>query len=260
MKNKHTEIRIEQCISLAKASNCPRLKVAALLLDPIRNVILADGYNGGPRGADGSLCKGHWCERNGLTMDDLTFEKSHVHRHRGYRQGSHSVPGIAVKANGKTIKFFERGVCEHLTESKKTDPFDLPAAGEDDPLGPSEAREGVVLDFPSTMDKAKEWAEELVANNPPIESGTHMEKGCHHAEFNVICNAAAGGVKTDGAWIIVLAEPCVMCAKLIHHSGIKKVILVDGGYAGGKAGVEYLQENGVEIEEVEGPRDPRLEE
>ena len=33
-----------------KASNCPRRKFGALLVDPERNVVLMDGYNGGPRG------------------------------------------------------------------------------------------------------------------------------------------------------------------------------------------------------------------
>ena len=34
MKDKHLAIRIEQCLSLAKASNCPRRKFGALLVDP----------------------------------------------------------------------------------------------------------------------------------------------------------------------------------------------------------------------------------
>ena len=50
MKEKHIRIRIEQCLVLANASNCPRRKFGALLLDPERNVVLMDGYNGGPRG------------------------------------------------------------------------------------------------------------------------------------------------------------------------------------------------------------------
>ena len=155
MKQKHLQIRIEQCLALAKASNCPRRKFGALLLDPSRNVILMDGYNGGPRGG-GSLCGGHVCLR----------DKLHV------------------------------------------------------------------------------------------ESGTRMEIGCHHAEMNVICNAAANGVPTRGAWMIVTGEPCVLCAKLIHHAGIERVLVVDGGYAG-ENGCAYLQDHGVEVELREGPRDPR---
>ena len=156
MKDKHLTIRIEQCLVLANASNCPRRKFGALLLDPERNVILMDGYNGGPRGG-GELCGGEVCLRD--------------------------------------------------------------------------------------------------ADN--VKSGTMVEVGCHHAEMNVICNAAAGGVGTRGAWLIVTGEPCTMCAKLIHHAGIARVIVVDGGY-GGANGVQYLESHEVEIQKVEGPKDPRL--
>jgi dCMP deaminase len=75
--------------------------------------------------------------------------------------------------------------------------------------------------------------------------------------MNVICNAAASGVATDGAWIIVTGEPCMMCAKMIHHAGVRRVIVVDGGY-GGANGCTYLEEHGVEIQKVSGPKDPRL--
>ncbi len=156
MKEKHIRIRIEQCLALAKASNCPRRKFGALLLDPERNVVLMDGYNGGPRGG-GELCGGDVCLR--------------------------------------------------------------------DELG--------------------------------IPSGQRMEIGCHHAEMNVICNCAASGVAMKGAWMLVTGEPCILCAKLIHHAGITKVIVVGGGYAG-ENGVGYLVDHGVEVASVEGPQDERL--
>jgi len=155
MKEKHLKIRIEQCLTLAKASNCPRRKFGALLLDPSRNVVLMDGYNGGPRGG-GRLCGGEECLRD---------------------------------------------------------------------------------------------TQEVV-------SGTRVEIGCHHAEMNVVCNSAASGVATQGAWLIVTGEPCMMCSKLIHHAGIARVIVVEGGY-GGAHGVDYLEQHGVEIQKMEGPKDPR---
>jgi dCMP deaminase len=156
MKDKHIRIRIEQCLALARASNCPRRKFGALLIDPERNVVLMDGYNGGPRGG-GELCGGDVCLRD-------------------------------------TLK---------------------------------------------------------------IPSGTRLEIGCHHAEMNVVCNAAANGVRCRGAWMIVTGEPCLLCAKLIHHAGIARVLVVQGGYAG-ENGVEYLRAHGVEVVSVDGPRDPRL--
>ncbi|MBK8261015.1 MAG: cytidine deaminase [Nannocystis sp.] len=155
MKAKHLAIRIEQCLTLSRASNCPRRKFGALLLDPTRNVVLMDGYNGGPRGG-GELCGGEICLRDQ----------------------------------------------EHVI------------------------------------------------------SGTRMEIGCHHAEMNVICNAAASGVATRGAWIIVTGEPCVLCAKLIHHAGIARVIVVEGGYAG-ENGLSYLRRHGIEVESTDGPQDHR---
>jgi dCMP deaminase len=155
MKEKHLRIRIEQCLALAKASNCPRRKFGALLFDPNRNVTLMDGYNGGPRGG-GDLCGGDVCLRD----------------------------------------------------------------------------------------------------SQQVKSGTQIEVGCHHAEMNVICNAAAGGVATQGAWLIVTGEPCMMCSKLIHHAGIARVVVVDGGY-GGFNGISYLEQHGVVVQKADGPKDPR---
>lgn len=156
LKEKHIRVRIAQCLALSEASNCPRRKFGALLLDPERNVVLMDGYNGGPRGG-GELCGGDECLRD-------------------------------------TMK---------------------------------------------------------------IPSGTRMEIGCHHAEMNVVCNAAANGVRCAGAWLLVTGEPCLMCAKMIHHAGIVRVLVVAGGYAG-ENGVTYLRDHGVEVVAVDGPKDPRL--
>ena len=155
MKEKHINIRVEQCLALAKASACTRRSFGALLLDPERNVVLMDGYNGGPRGG-GQLCGGDRCLRDELN----------------------------------------------------------------------------------------------------IPSGTRMEVGCHHAEMNVVCNAAANGVTTRGAWLIVTGEPCVLCAKLLHHAGITRVLVVGGGYLG-ENGVDYLKAHGVAVQIVDGPQDPR---
>lgn len=155
MKEKHIKARIKQCLAIAECSTCPRRKFGALLLDPVRNVILLDAYNGPPRGG-GRLCGGGTCARDTLH----------------------------------------------------------------------------------------------------IESGTRTEIGCHHAEMNLICNAAAGGVACAGSWLIVTGEPCQMCAKLIHHAGIVKVLVVKGGYLGTN-GVQYLRDHGVAVAPVDGPQDPR---
>ena len=77
-----------------------------------------------------------------------------------------------------------------------------------------------------------------------IKSGTQNDVGCHHAEMNAVLNAARVGTSTFGAWLIVNCDPCLMCAKAIHHSGIVQV------YAPLQAesdGIKYLKENGVSI-------------
>ena len=150
MNEKHLRARIEQLRVLSTLSNCIRRKMGSMLIDPTRNAILSDGYNGGPRGGS-PLCGGDHCLRD------------------EYR----------------------------------------------------------------------------------IRSGTRLEVGCHHAEANAICNAAANGIKTQGAWILITGEPCLMCAKLIHHAGIVKVIVVVGGYTTSE-GIEYLTKNGVDVEAVIG--------
>ena len=156
MKDKHIQIRIKQCLALSVASECPRRKFGALIVDPVTNVILMDGYNGGPRGG-GRLCGGEICLRD--------------------------------------------------TQS--------------------------------------------------ITSGQRIEIGCHHAEMNAICNAARLGVPCEGAWMFMLGEPCILCAKLVHHAGISRMIIVQSGYAG-ENGVEYLRTHGVEVAYAEGPMDPRI--
>jgi len=73
MKRKHLEIRMKQCLLLAELSNCPRQKFGAQLLDPVRNVVIIDAYNGAPRGM-GNLCGGHFCLRNGAHPENVTVE------------------------------------------------------------------------------------------------------------------------------------------------------------------------------------------
>lgn len=93
--------------------------------------------------------------------------------------------------------------------------------------------------------------------HPKIESGRELQVGCYHAEANAITNAAAMGAATAGKWIIVTGEPCLACAKLIHHAGIAQVICVRGGYKGAGDGIEHLNEVKIPVRFVDGPQDPR---
>lgn len=220
MKPKHLEARVKQCLAVAECSPCTRRKFGALLIDPVRNVILMDGYNGGPRGGY-NICGGDRCIRDGLKPEDVE-----VHGPNGV--DDHDVEDAWVHVKGK--------------------PVPIPSKTLDGETGwkPHGWREECLA-----------YREQLLKDNPPIQSGTRMELGCHHAEANVITNAAARGVATAGSWIIVTGEPCLMCAKLIHHSGIDRVVCVRGGFAGGDAGPAYLREHNVTVAYVDGPTDPR---
>jgi len=80
-----------------------------------------------------------------------------------------------------------------------------------------------------------------------IKSGTQNDVGCHHAETNAILNAARVGASTLGAWLITNADPCLMCAKAIHHAGISSVYC-PRDYA--SEGIEYLLNYGVSVIQI----------
>ena len=79
-----------------------------------------------------------------------------------------------------------------------------------------------------------------------IPSGTRQEI-CYavHAEQNAIIQAAKTGISVDGATLYCTHQPCVICAKMIINSGIKKVIF-DEGYPDGFS-IQMFEESGVKI-------------
>lgn len=85
--------------------------------------------------------------------------------------------------------------------------------------------------------------EHCIRNIKEIESGENCEIGCHHAEANALVNASRRGQATEGAWALITRDPCLMCAKLLHHAGIARV------YAplGISAGCEYLRAHNIPV-------------
>ena len=75
-----------------------------------------------------------------------------------------------------------------------------------------------------------------------VVSGTRCEIGCHHAEMNALLNALRLGQSTLGMHIIITCEPCLMCAKMIHHAGIVRVLYLQQHYASIE-GVLYLKQH-----------------
>ena len=70
-----------------------------------------------------------------------------------------------------------------------------------------------------------------------------------HAEQNAIIQAAKLGVCIDGATLYCTHQPCVICAKMIINSGIKRIVYKDG-YPD-EFSMQLLRESGVEIVKFE---------
>ena len=62
MKEKHVKMWVSVCKEIAWASNCPRAKFGALIIDEDSNTLVSSGYNGYLRGGP-PLCGGELCKR-----------------------------------------------------------------------------------------------------------------------------------------------------------------------------------------------------
>ena len=83
-----------------------------------------------------------------------------------------------------------------------------------------------------------------------IASGTHHEI-CYatHAEQNAIIQAARMGLSIENATLYCTHQPCVICAKMIINSGIKRVVY-EQGYPD-KFSMELFAEAGVAIKRAD---------
>jgi dCMP deaminase len=70
-----------------------------------------------------------------------------------------------------------------------------------------------------------------------------------HAEANAILKVARSTQTCDGATLYITLSPCKECSKLIHQSGIKRVVY-QLGYRD-TTGVDFLTKAGVIVEQIE---------
>lgn len=70
-----------------------------------------------------------------------------------------------------------------------------------------------------------------------------------HAEANAILKVARSTQTCDGATLYITLSPCQECSKLIHQSGIKRVVY-QHGYRD-TTGVDFLVQAGVMVEQIE---------
>lgn len=69
-----------------------------------------------------------------------------------------------------------------------------------------------------------------------------------HAEANAILKVARSTQSCEGATLYITMSPCKDCSKLIHQSGIKRVVY-QMGYKD-NSGIEFLQKAGVQVEYI----------
>jgi len=67
-----------------------------------------------------------------------------------------------------------------------------------------------------------------------------------HAEANAILKVASSTQSCKGSTLYITLSPCKECSKLIHQSGINRVVYAK--QYKDVSGVEFLQKAGVEIE------------
>lgn len=70
-----------------------------------------------------------------------------------------------------------------------------------------------------------------------------------HAEANAILKVARSTQSCDNATLYITLSPCKECSKLIHQSGIKRVVY-QNGYRD-TSGVDFLKKAGVVVDQIE---------
>tara|TARA_B110000003_G_scaffold275590_1_gene318658 strand:+ start:2478 stop:2909 length:432 start_codon:yes stop_codon:yes gene_type:complete len=70
-----------------------------------------------------------------------------------------------------------------------------------------------------------------------------------HAEANAILKTASSTHDCSGATLYLTMSPCKECSKLIHQSGIKRLVYLNN-YKD-KSGLDFLYEAGVEVVKFE---------
>jgi len=74
-----------------------------------------------------------------------------------------------------------------------------------------------------------------------------------HAEANAILKVAKSTHNCQDATLYLTLSPCKDCSKLVVQSGIKRLVFMKG-YKD-QSGLEFLENSGIEIKQIENPYD-----
>lgn len=69
-----------------------------------------------------------------------------------------------------------------------------------------------------------------------------------HAEANAILKVARSTQSCEGATLYITLSPCKECSKLIHQSGIKRVVY-QNGYRD-DSGIQFLKKAGIIVDHI----------
>ncbi len=70
-----------------------------------------------------------------------------------------------------------------------------------------------------------------------------------HAEANAILKVAGSTQSCEGATLYITLSPCKECSKLIHQSGIKRVVYLEG-YKD-DSGLDFLRKASVKVDHIQ---------
>ena len=70
-----------------------------------------------------------------------------------------------------------------------------------------------------------------------------------HAEANAILKVASSTQSCKDATLYITMSPCKECSKLIHQSGIKRLVYING-YKD-NSGIKFLEKAGVKITQID---------
>ena len=70
-----------------------------------------------------------------------------------------------------------------------------------------------------------------------------------HAEANAILKVARSTQSCDNATLYITLSPCKECSKLIHQSGIKRVVYQNGYHD--TSGIDFLVKAGIEVSQIQ---------
>lgn len=70
-----------------------------------------------------------------------------------------------------------------------------------------------------------------------------------HAEANAILKVAHSTQSCENATLYITLSPCKECSKLIHQSGIKRVVYQNGYHD--NSGIDFLIKAGVQVDHIE---------